>query len=389
MNSITRFINNNITLIFQFFLFSWIVFIPMKTVFYQISYMMMLTLVVFHVYINKTFNDLLSIFVRLKDIIFILLCILLSMTISNAVSEVSTFTSWKVEFTYIYRYIFASILLLYAYQQHLFQKKTLVIFIIFSLFVQSSEGIYQYLTNLDSLNTGLNAWTHNRNTLGMFMAIGSSIIIGIVFYHKQHQMKNIEYFLLIVTLFAFLFNLLFSYSRASWLAFFTFLIILWLSNLKTISRKKYFFILCFLVIFIFLFLTIPHLAHRFNSMVELDSSYRFEIWEQAWSLIIQKPFLGYGLMSYAYIGMSNFTGVHNAILEILLYLGIFGFIFYTAVFFQVIKEQILQKNFFFLAISSVFIVLMQFDQSITGGIVFLSPLSIFAFFIFEKRISHE
>ena len=124
-------------------------------------------------------------------------------------------------------------------------------------------------------------------------------------------------------------------------------------------------------------------------MVELDSSYRFEIWEHAWSLIIQKPFFGYGLMSYAYIGMPNITGVHNAILEILLYLGIFGFIFYTAIFFQVIKEQILQKNFFFLAISSVFIVLMQFDQSITGGIVFLSPLSIFAFFIFEKRISYE
>lgn len=389
MNSITKFINNNMALLFQFFLFSWILFIPMKTVFYQMSYMMMLTLVIFHIYINKTFDDLLYIFVRLKDIIFVLLCILLSMAISNAMSEFSTFMSWKVEFTYIYRYIFASILLLYAYQQHFFPKKTLVIFIIFSLFVQSAEGIHQYLSNLDSLNTGLNAWTHNRNTLGMFMAIGSSIVIGIIFYNQQYQIKNIERFLLIVALFLFLFNLLFSYSRASWLAFFAFIVVLWLSNLKTISRKKYFFILCFLAIFISLFLTIPHLAHRFNSMVELDSSYRFEIWKHAWALIIQKPFFGYGLMSYSHIGMKNITGVHNALLEILLYLGLLGFIFYSTIFFKVIKEQVVQKNFFFLSISLIFIVLMQFDQSITGGIVFLSPLSIFAFFIFEKRISNE
>ena len=191
MVKLTRLLNKNIAYIFQFFLFFWILFIPMKTVIYQASYIMMLLLIVFHIYKNKTLNNLLFILHKLKDILFILLCIIVSMTISNTLSEFSTFMSWKVEFTYIYRYIFASLMLLYAYQQHLFSKKALVIFIIFSLFLQSSVGIYHFLTNHDSLNTGLAAWTHNRNTLGMLMSIGASLIFGIFFYNKQYLLNKL------------------------------------------------------------------------------------------------------------------------------------------------------------------------------------------------------
>lgn len=375
--------------IFQFFLFLWILFIPMKTVIYQASYIIMFILIVFHIYINKTFNDLLFILHKLKDILFILLCIIASMTVSNALSEFSTFTSWKVEFTYIYRYIFASIVLLYAYQQRLFDKKTLVIFIVFSLFVQSAIGIYHFSTNFDSLKNGISAWTHNRNTFGMLMTLGSSIIIGILLHNRQYKLRKLEYFLLVLTLIFFLFNLLFSYSRASWLASLIFIITMWIFNFKTISLKKYFLVVCFFTICIILFLMIPELASRFKCLIELDSSNRFEIWKHTLSLILQKPFLGYGLHSYAHIGLKNIAGVHNAILEILLYLGIFGFIFYTTLIAKIIKEQINQKNFFFLAISISLMTINQFDHSITSGIVTLSPLSIFAFFIFEKRISHE
>jgi len=392
-----KIIKNNLNILFKISIFIWILFIPMKTSFYQISYASMILLFLIYIFTNNKLTHFTQILHEQKTVLIAFSFIILSMTISNLVSPISTYLSWKTEFYYVFRYLFVFLILLFFYKEGVFTKRFLIIAIFTALLLQGADGIFQAIFNYDfiknhesGLQAGLTGATFYRNTFGMFMAIGASLSIGFIFNRKQIMLRRNDTIVLSIFFVVFIFNLIFSYSRASWLFFVAYIGILFLSNYKKINRYHMLFLISFLSIGVIIFASNQNLLLRFHSLLEGNSSYRFEIWAYTLDMIKQKLFFGHGLMIFfdtigkIKIGGMYHSGVHNSILEILLFLGIFGFAAYSNLLLKVLIKIISNKNTIQLALFFAFLTITQFDQSIIKGIVSLSPLTIFAFFIFSQ-----
>jgi len=313
------------------------------------------------------------------------------MTISNLLNNITTFLSWGTEFNYLFRYLLLFLILIFLHRESFFTKKFLLIAIFSSLLLQGIDGISQAIFNYDfirghtnGLHEGLSGAVFNRNPFGMFMAIGASLSFGLLFYKNLYRLKKIEILLLSIFFGIFIFNLLFSYSRASWLFFAMFIIVLYAANYKNIDKRYIFILIALILLIIMIFNYNEALLLRFKSLIHEDSSHRFEIWTQALKLIKQKIFFGYGLMTYSKIGLNSFSGVHNSIIEIFLFLGLFGFIVYTNLLWKILNKVLSNKNIIQLGLFFAYIVITQFDESIIKGIVVLSPLVLFSFFIFSQ-----
>lgn len=221
------------------------------------------------------------------------------------------------------------------------------------------------------------------------MTIGTSICTGLLFDNQRYKLTNIHIYILIVFLFVFLFNLLFSYSRASWLFYGVFTLILCTAEYKRISKKHFFIFLTISILIVLVFFYYDNLFFRLGQLLKMDDSGRTPIWDDVIYLIKQNFVFGYGLMSYASIASQPILSVHNSVLEILLFVGIFGFTSFTLLLYFILMEIIKIKNYFYLALFFAFLVITQFDNSIIKSITSLSTLSIFAFFIFAKNNSEE
>ncbi len=385
--------NFNLNTLFKISFFIWVLFIPAKTSFYPISYVFMILLFLIYIFFYKKTIQFTKIVYEQKTILISFSFIILSMTISNFISPISTFLSWKTEFHYVFRYLIIFLILLLFYRERIFTKRFLIITIFISLLLQGIDGIFQAIYHFDfikgchgNLQDGLTGSVFQRNPFGMLMALGGSLSIGFISYQKQIILKKIMP--LSIFFMIFIFNLIFSYSRASWLFFISYLGVLLLLNYKRINKYTLFFILIFLSILITIFMTNENLLLRFHSLIEEDSSHRFEIWAQTIDTIKQRLFFGHGLMTFSNsVGKVNgirFSGVHNSILEITLFLGLFGFAAYTNLLWQIFKKIFANKNTIQLALFFAFLVITQFDESVIKGIIPLSCLTIFAFFIFSQ-----
>ncbi len=381
----------SLKLLFKATLFIWVLFIPMKTSFYPISYVLMVAIFLYYIFVQKHTEQFKNMIKQLKTLIIFFCLILTSMTISNTLSPITTFQSWSTEFNYAFRYFLIFIILLFFYKERFFTKKFLIVCILFSLFIQGVDGLYQTFFHVDlfknipgSISLGLTAATFNRNTFGMIMAVGTSICIGILFQYKYNKLKKSEFFFTSLLMILFLFSLIFSYSRSSWIFLVVFGLIFGTWNYKKIKKFHIIIIFISILVIAILFLTNHDLMLRINSLLSGYSSHRFEIWKQAIGLIKDKILFGYGLMTYGKIGIKEYSGVHNSILEIFLFLGLFGFIAYANLLLYIFKKIILDKNSFYLAFLIAFTVITQFDDSIIKGIVTLSILSIYGFFVFSE-----
>ena len=383
----------NLTLkkLFNITLFIWIIFIPMKTSFYQISYVLLIILFLVHLFTEKRFTLFIEMLKEYKSLLIAFSLIILSMTISNLLSNITTFLSWKTEFLYIFRYFLLFLILIFLHRENFFTKKFLLIAIFSSLLLQGLDGISQAIFNYDfikghtnGLHEGLSGAVFQKNPFGMFMAIGASLSFGLLFYKNLYKLKRIEMTLLSIFFGIFIFNLLFSYSRASWLFFAMFIIVLYVANYKNIDKRYIFILITVVLLIVIMFNYNEALLLRFKSLIHGDSSHRFEIWKQAISLIKQKIFFGYGLMTYSKIGLKGFSGVHNSIIEIFLFLGLFGFIVYTNLLLKILNKILSNKNIIQLGLFFAYIVITQFDESIIKSIVVISPLVLFSFFIFSQ-----
>ena len=380
----------------KFFFLIWIVFIPMKTSVYQISFLCIVGVFLTYLLLYKKIFILKHIVIEHKNVIFSFGIILISMTISNSLSTVTTLESWIPEFHYIFRYFFIFLILVFFHKEAIINKKFVLFSVLFALSLQGIDGIYQAIFEYDfikhntsSLNDGLSGATFNRNNFGFFMTIGTSISTGLLFYNQKYKLTNIHIYILIVFLFIFLFNLLFSYSRASWLFYGVFILILCITEYKRISKKHFFIFLAIAILIVLVFFYYDNLFFRLSQLLKMDDSGRMPIWNDVIYLIKQNYIFGYGLMSYASIASQPILSVHNSVLEILLFVGVFGFISFTLLLYFILREIIKIKNYFYLALFFAFLVITQFDNSIIKSITTLSSLSIFAFFIFAKNNSKE
>ena len=264
--------------------------------------------------------------------------------------------------------------------------------------LQAVDGAYQTIFHYDfikhnvgSLEAGLSGATFHRNTFGMFMAIGASISLGILYYYRNFELKKFDILFLSSAFTLFSFNLIFSYSRASWLFFIVFVFTLLAKSYKKINKYHISVLITIFILTIVIFLNNKNLEIRFDSLIHADSSHRFAIWSHTINLAKERIIFGHGLMTFAStlgqikIGGMYHSGVHNSILEIFLFLGLFGLTAYTILLCNILKRTLLNRSTIQLALFCAFLVITQFDQSIIKGIVSLSPLTLFAFFIFSHK----
>lgn len=390
----------NLPTLFKTFLFIWIIFIPMKTSFYPLSYALMIIIFFIYLFKNKKTHVFREILYQHKNTLLAFSLVIVSMTISNTLSPISNLLSWRTEFNYIFRYFFIFLILSFLYQEKFFTKRFIVVAILSSLLLQALDGLYQAIFhydfikhNISSLEIGLTGATFYRNTFGMFMALGSSICLSFIYYYKKFKLQKIEIIFCSSAFMLFTFNLIFSYSRASWLFFIAFIFILLIQNYKKINKYHIGILISILTLVIILFLNNENLLLRFNSLIHADSSHRFAIWSHTIDLAKERILFGHGLMTFAStlgqikIGGMYHSGVHNSILEIFLFLGLFGLVAYAILLWNILKKIFLNQSAIQLSLFCAFLVITQFDQSIIKGIVSLSPLTLFAFFIFSHKKS--
>ncbi|MDD2292012.1 MAG: O-antigen ligase family protein [Aliarcobacter sp.] len=382
----------NVKNIFNVLLLVWVISIPFKNAIYQGSTIFLIIFFLVYVIKNRDYENLKILFYKYKDLFIAFSLIILSMTISNILNDVSKTEAWHLEFSYIYRYAFIFIVLIYFYSKDFFSKQMLIIFIFISLGIQGLDGVFQSITgydifkhNIGNLKRGLSGATFNRNIFGFFMGIG--LILSFFLIKKDEILSKTNLIFLSFSI-IFIFSTLFSYSRATWVSVFISFILYFLLNYKKINVKQIIGITIICIFLIVIFLNIDLLQNRFERLVNAKS-YRHLIWIDTIDLIKQKLFFGWGVDTWAIYGSNKFAGIHNITLEILFYMGFFGLFSFIIFLGLIIKEIFNIKNHELLVFIVYMLIIGQFDHSIITGKTYLATMTILMFFVFMNRIDKK
>lgn len=377
--------------IFNSVLIIWIAFIPLKDAFYQISVVLMPLMMIYHIKVFQNMHTVRLILKEQKSIFIVFGLIVLSMIISSILG-INIWHSLLETLRFATRYMLILLVLLYFYKNDFFTTRFVIKVIVISLSIYALDGLYQYFVGYDLFKAnplmggGLTGATFNRNVLGMFMAIGSIITFSLLFYN---DCKNIycKYGIFILFLLM-IFDLLFSLSRDSWL-FFTIYIILFVPYIykkNLLTKKRLVMSLLVFLLVPLLFVSNDILMIRLHALLNGDSSSRFEIWREVLPYIRENILFGYGIDTYKTLLANGVAGVHNSILEILLFLGSLGLIiyliFFRVIFLEVYKLKVYEYGFFLLS----FLFELQFDGSLIRSKSHLSILVIALFFIYANNI---
>lgn len=380
-------------------LFIFILFIPMKTSIYPISFSLIVFFVAFYLAINQKLFLIKNILQEHKKLVVAFLFIILSMVLANLFSNYSTLYSWRIVANYIFRYFLLFIILLLLYKETLISKRFILICILCSLCLQSIDGIYQAFTTFDfiklnpgslfgkeSIELGLTAATFNRNTFGFFMAQGAVLSTAFLI-KKEFYFNKKEYFYFLLMVCFFLFTLIFSYSRSAWIFYITFLILFIVFEKPNLSKNNLFTLLIIILIVIGFFAYFETLSARLLALVHLNTSDRNIIWLDVISLIKKEFFFGYGIMTYEKITSQPITSVHNSLLEIFLFLGFTGVISFSYLLYVIFQKVLSTKNSIYFSLCISYFIITLFDHSIIKSIPMLSSLSLFAFFIYSHDLN--
>jgi len=379
--------------IFNVLLSIWVISIPFKNALYQGSTIFLIIFFLVYVIKNKDYDNLKILFYKYKDLFIAFFLIILSMTISNILNDVSKTEAWHLEFSYIYRYAFVFIVLIYFYSKNFFSKQMLIIFIFISLGIQGLDGVFQSITgydifkhNIGDLSEGLSGATFNRNIFGFFMGIG--ILLSFFLIKKDDILNKIN--LIFISFFViFIFSTLFSFSRAVWVSIFISFILYFILNYKKINIKHIIGISIICISLILIFLNIDLLQNRFEQLLYAKTSHRDTIWINTITLIKEKLFFGWGLDTWESYGLKEFAGIHNITLEILFYMGFFGLFSFLIFLGLIIKEIFSIKNYKILSFIIFMLIVGQFDHSIITGKTYLATMTILMFFVFMNRIDKK
>lgn len=376
--------------IFIFLLFLWTVSIPFKNAVYQGSTIFLIIFFLVYLIKNRDYQYFKNLFYDYKDLFISFSLIILSMSISNVINDLSNIDAWRLELNYIYRYALIFIILIYFFSKQFFSKQIFIVFIFASLSIQGIDGIFQSIMgfdifnhNLGSLTTGLTGVTFNRNTFGFFVGLGLILSFLLI---KKDFIFNKTNFITCIFFIIFIFCTLFSYSRAVWVALLIVFIIYVIINIKKISIKTIFIFILFISFIILVFLNIDLLQNRFNLLIDGYTSERDIIWFETIKQINKKLIFGWGLDSWKTYGTENFAAAHNITLEILFNLGFFGLFVYLYFLLLVIKEIFTKKNYSLLLFTLFILIVGQFDHSLFISKTYLSTITILMFFVFNNRV---
>jgi O-antigen ligase len=377
---------------FTIVLFIAILAIPLAhTQIYQKAIMTLILLSGFYIILFKksySFSDILLLY---KDVIILTTILICCMIISMIANRIVSSYSWDGVYQAAFTHFFGFIALLFFYKEGFFGKagKNLIFFfLLISLSIELAIGFGQIFFQFNfikgvfgSLQSGLTGTTINRNIFGFYMAFGTILTLFAVI--SSREILKTHYLILLTLFFV---GLLFSYSRSSWLFVFVFTLSCTVVFFKQIRKRDISLLLFIISLFAIPLLFSHSLGDRFMSIMEGDSSNRFEIWQTTLSLINEKLFLGHGVRNFNFEATGAYFP-HNFILDILYSMGILGFCVSIALLILTCKE-IIKTNLLYLPLFFALFAAMQFDHDITSRRV-LSMLMLFAFFVFSKRIDKQ
>lgn len=364
--------------IFKFLIFIWILSIPFKNAVFQISIVLISIFFLYHLLKTRSFNILFDNLKETKNLFIGFSFIIFAMILSNLLNpEFLDKKSWHTIFSFIFRYGLILIILAYFYRLDFFKKKDIIVVTLFSFFFLLLTGVYQIIQEPNIvMGEGIKGTLNNRNAFGLMMGMGFVTSFYLLNYKRNFGL---------VLLLLFSFFMIFSFSRSSWVASsFSFIILLAL-NYKNIKISHIVYFSFFMIFLALLYFSFDSFQHRFEQLLNGNSSNRTTIWLYTIEFIKEKIFFGYGLNSFKNLPndfLNQFPDPHNSILEILLYTGLFGLISCVFTIFVVLKKIYDSKNFILFPIATYFIVVTQFDFGAYGSKELLSFLTIFVFFVY-------
>lgn len=373
-------------IVFNFLLIIWILSIPFKNAIFQGSISLLIIFFVFYIFKTKNFSILKENLIRTKFLAIGFFSIILCMIISNLINtEYLTSKSWHATFMFFVRYGIIFIVLAYFYKLNFFTKKTILSALLGAFLLLMLTGFYEIITNplVLSQNDGIKGSLDYRNAFGLSMGI------AVVFsFYLLNFKKNLA--LLLIPIFVFF--MIFSYSRSSWVASSASFLVFILVNKDKLKISHLFYFLLFLLFVFILYFSFDTFQHRFHQLLEGDSSYRFQIWSYTLEFIKEKIFFGYGMHSWSNLPNTFLNGhadAHNSILEILVYTGILGLLASLFTIFVVLYKIYQTKNFIFFPMATYFLVVTQFDFTAYGSKELLSYLTLFVFFVYSEEFKSK
>ncbi|MEA1915400.1 MAG: O-antigen ligase family protein, partial [Campylobacterota bacterium] len=337
----------------------------------------------------KNIETVTSLLKQYKDILLAFMLIVFSMILSSVLG-VNLADSLSQTMKFIYRYIFLFIVLLYFFKMSFFTRKFVITMIVVTCTIYAMDGLYQYFTGYDMLKNipimygGLTGPLFNRNIFGFIMAIGAIVSFALLFSNQQSKLLKL---LLIGIFLLILFNLIFSLARAPWVFFMVYALCFLVYMLKQslLSKQHLYLIFAVISLAILVFLSNDELMVRFNQLIEGHTSKRFDLWMDTVPFILQHLWFGYGIDTFTIVVTDKFSGLHNAFIEIALFLGLVGLLVYfnflRVIFMEIYKINQYSYGFFLLG----FLVLLQFDGSLVYSKLNLSVLVILMFLIYSHR----
>ncbi len=371
--------HNNLFIIFCLLL--WIMALPFKNSIYQLAIIMINISFLFIIIKNKDSSTLKSLITRDKILLSAILVLLSSMAVSNLFG-LNPQDAFIAQLKFFYKYILVFFALLYFYDKKYFSLKVLTTIILISLSIQALNGLFQHVTSTDIFSSrvlqsgGLTGSFSSRNVFGLFMLISAAL------FFVQIQMKSTPHKLMPLMLFLFsisVIGLLFSYSRASWLAFDIFYFII------LFSAKKGTILLTLIIppaiISLFL-LTNDSLVFRLEQLLAGNDSNRIEIWLWTFNSFKENWLLGYGLESWSMLkDVPPYRFAHNSILDVALHLGVIGLFSYIFLSLHIIKKAFQCHGLGLFALGVALFVISLFDHSVLEGKLFLPILTLYAAYV--------
>lgn len=387
-----------------------------------------------------------NIIIDLKHISIAFSLIFITMTLANLSNDYSNLIAWSYEVKFFLKVPIFLLILLYFYNKRFFTPQTLYFFIACSIFIHALDGLYQALYGYDffrgmesTLCEGLTGATKNRNDFGFLIGFGIFFILGLIFNTNKYTEK----WLYALCGMLIMFCLLYSLSRAAWLAILISLSFLLVYHLSKTNYKNSLFIIFYAVILVGSSFSIDCLSTRTTNLIESTSlvgttslaesthiaetsslslaepnilveatshaeptslveptrltsttslltedasTYeRVQIWGAAIEMIAQKPTFGWGMEKmYQFGSFSNHT--HNIAIEIALHTGLIGLIAFLYCLYQIFRSIIINKQITLLSVLMYVVIKCSLDHTLFSGNFVPASLVAILFYTFSESL---
>ncbi|MEN3046086.1 MAG: O-antigen ligase family protein [Candidatus Hydrothermales bacterium] len=230
---------------------------------------------------------------------------------------------------------------------------SLLLFLIFNFFISFFQYFFpdSIIARFWKIEMGEYYWTmrakgvfYHSNSYSAFISLASIMILSFILYSENKLLK----YLLIFTLFFSIFTIFLTFSRAGYISLFLSLYLFYFLYLLKKRKAKIlvFYTILAIILFILFLLVIkviaPSIYLRFESILwgrrEISIQFRTIFWSEAIKIFINDPLKGLGSGQFAFTDFSQVhLHAHNAFLNILAELGIFGFIVFILFLYKIFK----------------------------------------------------